>query len=72
MQQPSIIQTIEVVALQYAAILDALDQQALNRFLMQTDGEILIHAMRLVERYCDWRQDELTPQLEAHLHRGAA
>lgn len=67
----STLQAIHTAALQYAAVLDALDQQALNKLLMQTDGEILVHAMRLVERL-DWQQDELKPQLEARLRQEAA
>lgn len=67
----STIQAIQATALRYAAVLDALDQQGLNRLLTQTDGEILVHAMRLVERL-DWQQDELKPQLEARLRQEAA
>lgn len=70
MRQDTTMQAIQSAALQYATVLDELDQQGLNRLLLQTDAEILMYAMRLVE-HLDWGQDQLKPQLMTYIQEAA-
>jgi succinate dehydrogenase flavin-adding protein (antitoxin of CptAB toxin-antitoxin module) len=61
---------IQVVALQYAEILDQLSQQALNDFLKQTDADIIWKAMGTLD-CLDWNQETLRPQLLTQFQEAA-